>query len=79
MFQMGGPNNVPIIGQPTIVDWAVSVVVKCAAPCEGTVLVTGKLGAACVCGQCKRAYVVGSLQFSDAGDLGVGLGVRQLK
>lgn len=69
--------NIPVIGQPRIVDWGVNLVVKCPAPCDGTVLMSGKHGAQVLCNSCRRVYVIGALQFTN-NELQVGLGVGMM-
>lgn len=51
---------IPLIGQASIVDWAVTAVIKC--PCGQTLLMSGQPGRSSMRGcSCGKAYMFGGL------------------
>lgn len=54
-------NNIPIIGQPEVLDFTVSVLIKC--PCGNHFILTGNVGSSRPCGMagCKKAYQIGTV------------------
>lgn len=75
---------IPIIGQPTLGDWNLTVVIECA--CKRSVLWTGKPAweggpSALVVCRCGKMYSVSKMPERDpiSGDLNIRLGMKETK
>lgn len=70
--------NVPIIGQPKVVDFSLSLVVACTCG-KSVMLLQGKVGAMVACG-CGAVYVIGGFASKPdtATEIDVSLGVGRV-
>lgn len=69
---------IPLIGQPTIVEWSVTLVVKC--PCGKATLLQGKVGALAAC-ECGNGFGLGPFESDKQNprELIVSLGVGRVE
>ena len=70
--------TIPIIGAPTVLDYAVSLTFKCS--CGHVFLLSGQVGTVrpCTGPGCKKIYQLRNLPVMDAlGSIDVGLGVME--
>ena len=72
--------NVPIIGQPMVLDWTLNVAVRCVCEQHPTLIVSGKHALSVgVCSGCGAVYQFSTFpQFSPEGRLMIGLSMQRM-
>jgi len=66
------PNDIPIVGQAVVADWALTLTVTCT--CGRSFIVHGRVGEPCKCRGCSLVYIVNGFELTPSGDLKVRLG-----
>lgn len=60
------PTNIPIIGEPKVLDFSVTMVVECI--CKAPLLVIGKAGVIVQCLACTRQIRIGGISLVEGQD-----------
>ena len=68
-------SNVPIIGQPEVKAFSITVVFKCS--CGGILMIQGGVGAGVAC-KCRNTFVVGRAMLAPDGSGGVSFATSRL-
>lgn len=74
MSILGLSPQVPIIGQPKMVDWLITFVMKCT--CGHPVLVEGQAPALGICHECRTQYMIANFALNETGDMMIQLASR---
>lgn len=65
--------TIPIVGQPEVVDYSLTVLLKCS--CGTSILLVGRAGFVFKCGTCQRNMQFTRFATTPTGQLALGLGV----